>query len=102
MFWHLLITPLTAFLTVLFNALPPWTITIGSGYLDGAQGDPYSVDHSFLHYALLFLAPMDRFVPLHDGVLPLLILSLAIFTGLSAFKALKFILSLVPTISAGG
>ena len=99
MFWHLLIAPFVAVLTGLYNTLPPWTITIGHGAGDGSTVDNTSIDHSFIHYSLMLLAPFDKFVPLHDGVLPLVALALAIFLGLAGFKFIKFILSLVPTIN---
>lgn len=101
MFWHLVLTPLIFFLNSLYSALPPWTLTIGTGAADG-QGAADSIDHSYIHYGLVAMRPFDKFVPLHDGVLPLVLLGLAFFVALNAFKAMKFVLSLIPTISAGG
>lgn len=101
MFWHLLITPVVLLFNSTFNALPPWTITIGRGFFDGASTDS-SIDHSMLHYSLYFLRPFDKYVPLHDAVLPMTALALAFFVSLLGFKLFKFVLSLVPTISAGG
>ena len=100
MFWHLLITPVVALFNSVFNALPAWTISIGDG-ADGSGADP-SFDHSFIHYALLSMSQFDKFVPLHDGLLPLVAIAFVTFLGLSGFKLFKFVLSLVPTISAGG
>lgn len=87
MIWHLLLTPVTAFLTALYHALPPWNVDVGSLWLMGA---------------LNWLAPLDKYVPLHDGVLPCVTIAAGIFVALIAVKLFKFLLSLIPTISAGG
>ena len=101
MVWHLILAPITALLNLLYAALPPWTVSIGSGAGDGSGVDTAS-DHGFVHYSLLFLAPYDKWLPLHDGVLPLVGIAALMFTGLLAFKMIKFVLSLIPTINAGG
>ena len=87
MIFHWIITPFVVFLTALFNALPPWTVDLGS---------------SWLHYSLQWLRPLDKFIPLHDAVLPLLAILLACFVGLNAVKWFKWLLSLIPTISSAG
>ena len=87
MIWHLIITPIVALLNSLYAALPVWNIDIGQ---------------SWLVPSLEWLASLDRFMPLHDALLPALSISGAVFVALFAFKLIKFILSLVPTISAGG
>ena len=87
MFWHLLITPIVATLNALYNALPPWSPDIGQ---------------SWVHYGLVWLGPMDRFFPIHDAFLPALVVTSSIFVALNAVKWTKFLLSLIPTISAGG
>ena len=101
MFFHLLITPLVTLFNGIYNALPTWNLFLGNGYGDGG-GDGGSLDRSLVHYTLRFLVPFDKYIPLHDGVLPVLGLTLAVFTSLLAFKAFKFALSLIPTVSAGG
>ncbi len=101
MFWHLILAPYIALFYAVFAALPPWTIKIGNGGGDGS-GDGGSSDNSFIHYALQSMAGFDKFLPLHDGVLPLVFIASAMFIGLSGFKLFKFLLSLIPTISAGG
>lgn len=101
MFWHWLLAPVILFANTAFGLLPPWNLQIGFGYLDGASSDQ-SLDHSYIHYLLLDLAPFDRFIPLHDAVLPLITLAVLAVSGLLAFKFVKFGLSLIPGISAGG
>lgn len=87
MIWHLLLAPVTAFLTGLYNALPPWTVDLGGSWLVGG---------------LAWLTPLDKYVPLHDGVLPCVTIAAGVFVALMAVKLFKFLLSLIPTISAGG
>lgn len=101
MFWHWIIGAIVTFGQKLYDLLPAWNLQVGSGYGDGATADS-SLDNSFLHYLLLDLAPFDKFIPLHDGVLPLVTAAVLIFGGLLAFKGVKFLLSLIPGISAGG
>lgn len=100
MFWHLLITPIVLLFHTLYDALPPWTISLGSGL--NPSDDVSTLDGGMLHKSLTYMATFDRYVPLHDGVLPIVSLALAFFVAMIAFKVFKFILSLIPTISAGG
>ena len=87
MIWHLIITPFVALFNAIYAALPPWNVDLGS---------------SWFHYALLWLVPLDKFIPLHDGFLPLILIAVGLFTVLNGIKIVKFLLSLLPTIGAGG
>ena len=87
---------ITDTLNFFYGLLPPWSITIGSGLTPGASDD------NFIHNSLVYVLSWDRFIPIHDCFLPIIGLVSAVGVGLGAFKAIKFLLSLVPTINAGG
>jgi len=93
---------LTALLNSLYASLPPWTFSFngpvgGSSSIGGGGGDTGAVE-TFI----FFLSAFDRFIPIHDCLVPIVSTQITITIAMLAFKAVKFILSLVPTISAGG
>ena len=93
---------LSLLLDGLYASLPVWTFT---GFLtpsgSTATGAP-TADGGALRWFLSFFQQLDRFIPLHDGLIPIMAVMLSLSAGLLAFKIVKFVLSLVPTISAGG
>lgn len=91
------INALATFLQTLVATLPPWTITLGNG----TQPDN-STDHSLIATIFNTLGSFDRFFPIHDGLIPILGLLFLITTVFLAIKGVKFALSLIPTIGAGG
>ncbi len=96
MIWHPFLAVLAAFLGTLYNLLPPWTFHL-TGDQTGASSD-YGGVAAFISW----LGTLDRFIPIHDALVPMVGVQLAITLGLLVFKAIKFVLSLIPTISAGG
>lgn len=94
---------LTSLLNGLFAALPPWTfagLLPASGPSTGLGGP--SGDGGALTWFLQLLRVLDRYLPIHDALVPIVSVSLALAAALMAFKAIKFLLSLIPTVSAGG
>jgi len=87
---------LTSTLDFFYGLLPPWSIVFGSGQTQNAS------DGNFIHNALAFVLAWDRYIPLHDCFLPIIGIVTAVGVALGAFKAVKFVLSLIPTINAGG
>lgn len=106
MLFHPLFLVLTSTLNTVYSLLPVWSFHFGSGCGDGAACDPGTSaaggDGGALHWFVNFLGVLDRFIPVHDALLPILALSFAITLGLLIFKGVKWLLSLIPTISSAG
>jgi hypothetical protein len=88
----MLFTPFFALLTALLGgflaSLPPWTIKIGDGL---SVANPS--DRNFIHVGLQVLGPLDRFIPIHDGLLPILGISVAITVGLNLYKGVMWLVN---------
>lgn len=105
MIFHPILAILAATMSALYALLPAWTFGgILGAPLDGAGsnfGSPNG-DGGAIRWFLQLLFVLDRYLPIHDALLPIVSVTMAISLGLVAFKVVKFILSLVPTISAAG
>lgn len=93
---------LTALLNGVYHALPVWTFTGFLSATGGGESGAATADNGALRWFLSFFQQLDRFIPIHDALVPIMSVMLALSVGLLAFKVVKFVLSLVPTISAGG
>lgn len=102
----MIFSPLLHLLALLLNSvyavLPAWTFTGFLSPTGGADSGANTADGGALRWFLSFFQQLDRFIPLHDALVPIMGVMLSLSLGLMAFKVVKFILSLVPTISAGG
>ena len=88
----------------LYALLPDWHFIgfAGSPSCVGCASVPGSTDAGGLYWFLSFLKVLDRFIPVNDALVPIVLISFGITAGLLTFKGIKFVLSLIPTISAGG
>lgn len=96
MFFHPILAAITSLMNTLYSTLPDWHFL---GF--GANPDAAS-DKGALYWFLSFLKVLDRFVPVNDALVPIVLISFGITAGLLTVKTVKFVLSLIPTISAGG
>jgi len=96
MLLHLLMGSLNTALLSFYSALPPWSIVLGSG------ATPDASDGNALHLVIVYVVMWDRFLPIHDCLLPILVVQGLIFAVMIGLKIFFKTASFIPTIGAGG
>jgi hypothetical protein len=99
MIWHPIIAAFVTFITTLKAAIPAFNYHLG-GYHEVA--DPTSIDGSSVSRALASLVVWDRFLPIHDALLPACLFSIQVVAAFLVIKTVKFIISCIPTVSGSG
>ena len=102
-------TPLLAFIHVVLSgfsaALPPFSMTLGPGCGPVALGSSNACtgdDHSAVATAFQMCMRLNHFIPMDLCIMPIIGIVLILWVGTNLTKFVKFLLSLIPTISAGG